>query len=162
MPPTKSASPETLARAEELAALIGRDRPDLLPLYADLLERLKPYQHAPDFRHIVWFGTSYFFSQQQALVVKALWDAWERGTRKVHHSLLLQLAGSSKKKLSDVFRKDKKRGRPAADAPPQDEDLAHPAWGKLIVSEVRGYWELADPNSPIAQLADPEEEEAET
>ncbi len=72
--------------------------------------------HLSDFRQIYWPDVSpqtFTLSETQALVVKQLWDAWQRGEPEVAQADLLRRAGSESGKLADLFK-------------------GHAAWGTLV------------------------------
>lgn len=62
--------------------------------------------HSPDFRSVLWHGTEYPFSPQQAEIVKVLWEAYECRTPDVDAALLLSgdFTGSAAKRVRDIFR----------------------------------------------------------
>src|SRR5262249_42282816 len=72
-------------------------------------------------RSVHWFGTDYRFTEAQAAIVAALWQAWEDGTPDLGDRLLLQRARVNADRLPDVF---KEKGK------------YHPAWGTMIQSKV--------------------------
>jgi len=72
-----------------------------------------PY-HSSDFQLIIWNGQRYTLSPKQRLVVKRLWEAWERGRPEVEQSALVRAADSEATRLLDLFRNSD-------------------AWGTLIV-----------------------------
>jgi hypothetical protein len=77
-----------------------------------------PPSHSLDFRSARVGGVSYSFTPNQATIVKALWEAWERGAPDVGQETLLELADSDNNRLRDLFRANNR---------------LHPAWGTLIV-----------------------------
>jgi hypothetical protein len=81
--------------------------------------------YSPDFRWLCWFGTEYFFSEKQSKVVKALWEAQQKGCPDVGKELLLRVCDSDSVRLVDLFRRS-------------------PAWGTIIVSRRRGTYRLPD------------------
>jgi hypothetical protein len=89
-------------------------------------ERTNTVSHSPDFRSLSWFGTEYFLTEKQAKVVKALWEAREKGSPDVAQEFLLRACDSDGVRLVDLFRRS-------------------PAWGSLIVSCRRGAYRLPDP-----------------
>src|SRR4029077_3051897 len=70
--------------------------------------------HSPDFRSVNWFGTKYSFTPMQAVCLKTLWVAWEKGTPDVGDGYVLENAASDSERLPLVFRN-------------------HSAWGTMIV-----------------------------
>ena len=85
--------------------------------------------HSTDFRSMLWSGTHYSFTANQAPAVRLLHENWEAGTPDVGDETLL-LAVDPK-------------------APPARLDVLfrnHPAWGTLIVSGgTRGSHRLSNP-----------------
>jgi hypothetical protein len=63
-------------------------------------------QHSDDFRSIVWRGQSFSFTANQALVVRLLWQNYERCTPDVGDEALLNAIDpeAPPRKLTDVFR----------------------------------------------------------
>jgi hypothetical protein len=82
--------------------------------------------HSADFRSVRWDGATYPFTDSQAQVVRALWEAMELGTPDVGWRLLVDASGLSARRLREVFRPSRNRG----DEP---QEGMHPAWGTLIV-----------------------------
>jgi hypothetical protein len=82
--------------------------------------------YSPDFRWLSWFGTEYFLSEKQSKVVKALWEARQKGCPDLAKEFLLRVCDSDGVRLVDLFRRS-------------------PAWGTIIVSCQRGTYRLADP-----------------
>ena len=70
--------------------------------------------HSPDFRSVRWRDKRFSFTANQAVVVKTLWESFEKGTPEVGDAYLLEATDSSANRLKDVFRK-------------------HGAWGAMIV-----------------------------
>lgn len=128
MLPTSPASAETIRLARALSARIAVERPDLLNVAADLLDRLSPIYHGPDFSSVVWYGTPYEFTPRQALAVECLWKAWERGGS-VSKGDLLNAARTRKVRIVDLFKD-------------------HPAWGAMIRWNNSGFYRLAPPEPP--------------
>jgi hypothetical protein len=93
-------------------------------------EGTNPVAHSPDFRSLSWFGTEYFLTEKQSKVVKALWEAREKGSPDVAQDLLLRACDSDGVRLVDLFRRS-------------------PAWGTIIVSCRRGAYRLPDPPENI-------------
>lgn len=82
--------------------------------------------HSPDFASINWRGAVYKFTKTQRIVVKELWEAFERGTPELSQEYLLEKAESNSTKLADLFQ-------------------TNPAWGSVIVpGESRGSFQLAE------------------
>lgn len=83
--------------------------------------------HSPDFRSVHWHGEDFTFTEKQAAVVRALWEAWEDGSPEIGCNTLLQLAGSESERLRDVFQNN-------------------PNWTSLIVPGARrGTYRLREP-----------------
>src|SRR5262245_27304750 len=61
--------------------------------------------HSADFRSVYWYGANYQFTESQAPVVQALWEAWEAETPDLGNWTLLNVAKSQTSRLVDVFRK---------------------------------------------------------
>ncbi len=90
-------------------------------------------RHGPDFRSVNWFGTVYTFTPTQAAIVQVLWQAWEGGTPDVGGEHLLERSGSDHDRVDALFR-------------------SHPAWGAMIVSQVKGSYRLTPPGDPRPAL----------
>ncbi len=60
--------------------------------------------HSPDFSSVVWFGRPYSFTPTQAAIVRQLWTAYQSGCPEVGGAALLEVAGSTSGKISDVFK----------------------------------------------------------
>jgi len=88
--------------------------------------------HSDDFRSVLWHGTRYTFTANQAACVKLLWENWERETPDVGDATVLEQAGVAQARLDAVFRVDGKQ---------------HTAWGEMIVSLSRGTHRLQAPDS---------------
>jgi len=89
--------------------------------------------HSTDFRSVKWFGKKYTFSENQAQVVRLLWENWENGAAEVGQETLLNEIDHEypPDRLRNVFRD-------------------HPAWGKLIVQgPARGTYRLIEPGSDL-------------
>jgi hypothetical protein len=103
---------------------------DLMESYLKQIEQGQPENravHSPDFRSVVWFGTSYQLTENQAVCVGQLWEAWEQGTPEVGDTTLLDVADISGKRLNVVFRE-------------------HPAWNTMIVpGNTKGTHRLTQP-----------------
>jgi hypothetical protein len=86
--------------------------------------------HSDDFRSVVWYGTQYTFTENQAPRVKLLWQNWERGTPDVGRQILLDAASDSTgEHVCHVFRNC-------------------PAWRTMIVSAKKGSYRLQEPGKP--------------
>ena len=113
--------------ARQLLDVLADEKPELVPLVAELLPRLNPCRHGSDFAAILWFGKRYSFTVSQGAVVKALWEAWELGIYDVRQETLLLAADSESGRLLDIFRD-------------------HDSWGVLIVpGTARGTFRLTEP-----------------
>jgi hypothetical protein len=84
--------------------------------------------HSPDFREVLWYGTTYRFSPVQAAVVQVLWKAWETGTPEVGSGSLLKAAGSETGHPRDLFRR-------------------HDAWGVMLGPTGTGTFRLYEPEA---------------
>lgn len=83
--------------------------------------------HSPDY-HEVWFrGELFMFGELQAKVIRHLHEAWKLGTPWVSGKAILRRAGSGDAagKFANLFRR-------------------HPAWQRLLLSNGRGLYRLAD------------------
>lgn len=95
-----------------------------------------PPSHSDDFTSVNWFGTKYSFSKgAQALAVKALWEAWEKGGHSLTQETIAERVESSSTRfeLAKVFR-HRNRSRRGY--------VPHPAWGTMITSDRRGIYRL--------------------
>jgi hypothetical protein len=93
-------------------------------------------RHSTDYRSVVWFGTSYYFTPTQAACVKVLWREWANGTPEVGEDTVLEdhEVEADAKRLIDVFRDRKSPAR------------YHPAWGSMIVpGSTKGAYRLNPP-----------------
>jgi hypothetical protein len=74
-------------------------------------------RHSPDYRSLIWHGTPYFFTANQAPVIELLLEAWADGCLDVGDETLLRAVDehSPPARLATLFRD-------------------HPAWGSLIVA----------------------------
>jgi hypothetical protein len=79
---------------------------------------LDAMRHSPDFRAVKWGEIDFVFTQTQAPVVKALWEAMKNSTPELGQAWLLEAAGSEGRRLKDIFRR-------------------HPAFGTLIIKGTR-------------------------
>ena len=88
--------------------------------------------HDDSFTTVLWFGVSYSFSIPQSLVVKQLWEAWERGGKcagvPVATNDLLRASESVGSSLPDVFRPGGK---------------VNQAWKRMIVASGRRHYMLS-------------------
>jgi hypothetical protein len=117
-------APDDFEACHHFQTLFDQVREDLQPLRtwavaADALmssQNTKPVAdaaHSPDFRSVNWFGTEYSFTANQAACVKALWDAWDKGTPDVGQ-VTLQTEADIESQPRHLFRKNA-------------------AWGNMIV-----------------------------
>jgi hypothetical protein len=84
-------------------------------------------RHSPDFRSVIWYGTPYTFTGNQAACVKVLWEAWEAGTAHLAQETVLEQAAVESGRLIDVFKD-------------------HPAWGRMVARGPRkGLYSLQPP-----------------
>jgi hypothetical protein len=87
-------------------------------------------RHSPDFRSVVWFGTQYRFTRNQAGCLRVLWEAWAAGTPEMDGVTVTTQADVSHTRLLEVFRG--KQGM-------------HPAWGTMLVQgETKGAYRLSE------------------
>jgi hypothetical protein len=114
------------AKPDRLDELAERARQKKSLFGSDLLQKLA--RHSMDFRAVHWFGADYTFTATQAAAVRILWKAWEDGVPAVGQSAILEDAGSEQGRLRDVFRHS-------------------PAWGSMIVSDTKGAYRLAQPET---------------
>lgn len=90
-----------------------------------------PCSHSPDFRQVVWYGTEYSFTINQAIVVSNLWKAWENGTPEVGGETLLNAIDEQDppKGIHLVFRNS-------------------PAWKAIICrGATKGSYRLVEPTT---------------
>jgi hypothetical protein len=91
-------------------------------------------KYAFDFQRVYWpgLGEFWFIGRCQQLVLRQLWEAWEKGLHEVPQHVLLKNAKSDGTRLGDLFR----RGD---------------AWGTLIVrGAIPGNYRLA----PLLEAAE--------
>lgn len=95
-------------------------------------DSLSARRHSIDFRSVVWDGTPYAFTANQAEIVGYLWAAADNGTPEIGDAWLQAEAElGDKVRIKDVFRSDGKQ---------------HPAWDTMIVSgSTKGTRRLAEP-----------------
>ena len=80
-----------------------------------------------DFRSLRWGTATHSFTAKQAVVVEALYKAWQAGEPDIGNETLLEAAGSEGKRLKDIFR-------------------GNPAWQTLIVlGATKGSYRLTNP-----------------
>jgi hypothetical protein len=105
----------------------GRARLELDPLLAALRGPQREqagatgFLHSPGFRSVTYGEQPYEFSDKQAQVVEALYNAWKSGTPRLHQSEIQGIINSSRR-MTEIFRR-------------------HPAYGVLIKYDGAGhYW----------------------
>lgn len=110
-------------RARHLVVTLNLYYPELADAtLPQIVARLAPARHSPDFRCAAWFGKDYCFSPSQAVIVRELWKAWRNGTPFVGAAALLEAADMVSDKISQTFRDS-------------------PAWGTMIRTDGHGiYW----------------------
>ncbi|MDB5314016.1 MAG: hypothetical protein JWO38_8218 [Gemmataceae bacterium] len=127
-----------------LRVLIGGGPPDggipsadLAPAPADPRSEARPVspEHSPDFATVRWRGQDYHFTKNQAPIIRALYQAWEKGASGLSSDYLLKLSDTNSSEIRDVFRG---RGK------------MHPAWGKMFfeIQGRRGIYRLNDDDHP--------------
>lgn len=98
---------------------------------ADTARTASAFCFSTDYRSLRWGTEMYTFSEKQAAVCRALWEARQQGTPALAGVTLLDAAESSmaenaRPKLSSLFKN-------------------HPAWNRVIVSAGKGLHKLAEP-----------------
>jgi DNA-binding response OmpR family regulator len=83
--------------------------------------------HSPDYREVWFRGDLFMFGELQAKVIRHLHEAWKSGSPWVAGKAILRRVGSDDvaAKLANLFRR-------------------HPAWQRLLLSNGRGLYRLAD------------------
>lgn len=106
----------------KISAIISLHYPELrdAPL-SEIIARLNPARHSPDFRSVRWFGKDYTFTPAQAVIVRELWKAWRHGTPRVGAAALLESADMVSDNIYELFKRC-------------------PAWGTMIQSDRGVYW----------------------
>lgn len=95
--------------------------------------------HSEDFRSCKWFGQRFTFTPKQAMVIKALWQAWEKGNLDVSHAELLQACDSTGDRISDIFRNNS-------------------AWNSMVCGgNAKGTYRLSEPTSTEELVRDSDE-----
>ncbi len=120
--------PESESRARRQTAVVA----NAIDSEADLIvEGDDPaFRHSDDFRSVVWSGTSYTFTRNQASCVKVLWAAWKTDTPELDGVTVVTQANVTQTRLIDVF---KAKGR------------MHPAWGTMITNgSTKGAYRLSE------------------
>lgn len=138
-PPTAAqpASPDAELLAHARAWAVAHHGSPPLTITLDLqdgsrhiLTDLPARRHTADYRSVVWDGVAYFFTENQAAVVKLLWDAQPLGGDVGKRALMSAARTSADEALRDVF----KAGGGKINA----------AWGTLIIEgRSRGSYRLA-------------------
>jgi hypothetical protein len=84
---------------------------------AEAAEPPSDVRHSPDFRSVLWYGTTYSFTANQSPVVRLLYENWKSATPDVGDETLLLAVDpeAPPARLSNLFRD-------------------HPAWGTMIVA----------------------------
>ncbi len=96
---------------------------------AALTGEVKGCRHSDCFRSVLWSGTEYAFTEQQATAVRVLWEHWERGTPDVSGQYLLEAAESNSGRVDLLFRD-------------------HPAWKTMIhPGRTKGTYRLTLPGN---------------
>lgn len=110
-------------QAKQLHAIVSLYYPNLINgSLSQIINRLSPARHSPDFRSVKWFGVHYDFNATQAAIVAELWHAWELGTPKVGAGRLLSASDHVTDKVSELFKRSS-------------------AWGTMIQTDgVGNYW----------------------
>lgn len=85
--------------------------------------------HSENFRSVTWYGRTYTFNEKQAIAIKLLWEAMERGEGGIHQNTIAESLGTYSKKfrLLDTFRQHGKK---------------HPAWNEMIYCLGHGIYTL--------------------
>lgn len=83
----------------------------------------RTFSHSPDFGKVMWRGESFVFGPKQRMVVSILHAAAVRGEPLQPGKVVLLQVGSKDYKMGNLFRK-------------------HPAWGRLILSNGNGLYEI--------------------
>lgn len=116
------------AALKNIASLVDVHYPHLREAtLSEILDRLSPCRHSPDFRSVKWFGTSYSFNATEAAIVEELWRAWEKGVPKVGAGRLLSATDHITDKVAEVLKRN-------------------PAWRSMVQSDDRGVYWLQEPN----------------
>lgn len=84
--------------------------PSLLPeaalfqkLHGNLKLEPNAFRFSEDARQLVWMGTTYALTRNQAAIVKVLYEQYQLGTRDIHTIKLMSLAGSLTSSPRDSF-----------------------------------------------------------
>lgn len=110
-------------QARSLAAFLDMQYPELRDAnMSQIVARLAPARHSPDYRSVRWFGVTHSFSPSQAVIVRCLWEAWRNGTPSMGAASLIEAADMVSDRVADLFR-------------------GHEAWGNMVQSDGKGrYW----------------------
>lgn len=95
-----------------------------------------PY-HTSDYQLVRWKEYSWNFSPKQRVVIRLLWEAWEKGAPEVPQRTLLDAAESECDSLAELFKK-------------------HPAWGVLVTRAGPTIYRLAFPTPEEDPAAEPD------
>jgi len=87
--------------------------------------------HSPDFQSVTWYGGQYTFNKSQAVAIKLLWGAWEKGIG-VPQKTIAEAVDSyaTNFRLLDLFR---------------IHGNYHPAWHKMIKHTGGDIYTLSTP-----------------
>lgn len=110
-------------RAETLAKMEINERESA---HTEQVE--KPLSHSLDYRSVRWGDKAFSFTAAQSHAVRALVEAYERGTPDIgQETLLIDCIDTTQEKLATVFRDN-------------------PAWGQMIITgATKGTFRIADP-----------------
>lgn len=90
--------------------------------------------HSADFRSVVWFGTNYSFTPNQAKCINVLWNAFETGMAEFSKNEILNRADLNSDRLVNVFK--------------VHSGKRHPAWKTMICpGETKGTYCLKEPGT---------------
>jgi hypothetical protein len=111
-------------QAVQLNAIVALYYPELRgATLSEIIARMSPARHSPDFRCVAWFGKQFHFTPAQSLVVEVLWKAWNHGTPRVGAAALLEAADMVSDKIADLFKRSE-------------------AWGIMIGTDGNGVYYL--------------------
>jgi hypothetical protein len=99
---------------------------------AGSLQQVPEHWHSETFREVRWDGETYFFTVQQASLVKYFWLALEQKRSAIPHDEIREELGVNR--VRDVFKGQGSKGM-------------HPAWGKMVgrVHEMKDMYALGRP-----------------
>lgn len=93
--------------ARQLLLLAARlNQPELATIASRAIELTSPCSHSIDFACINWYGKLYTFTNNQAPVMRLLWENWQAGTPWVKQQTLLVETDSEAANLHDVFKRN--------------------------------------------------------